>query len=406
MSEPPGNPPAGAWLAVGRTTFYADSVAIFEKKLPRLTGWLRQLSGTRLWAPFAALMSCMLAGFMSFQPWPLDHPEWDNYEMKAAAPLRSMSAVSPRESHAAKLDFRLTVPLVAKALGLKRWGFRALYVLLTLGTLWLGYSFFLKWSGDKAAATLFTVALAAIPPGSEALIGRFFYDPAALFLGAACLMISRWWLLAILLFLLTFVDERSLLMLPAIWLHHSLRRDESALAWNRTASRSVAGCILLVLAAHGLVRLWLGSSHGLSLPVSTAGMGLKCLKENLRYFELMSLATLEFFWILLLPILWKLWSGRHRAATALYVMCLAAPLLSALLVYDVGRSMNFVLPAFVSLIGLLPLFHNTETLRSMMLGVAGLNLLFWNIDYVSSPTPGPPAIFQSVWFLFKQQLPV
>lgn len=341
---------------------------------------------------------------MSFQPWQSNHHDWDNYEMKFDQPLRSMAAVFPPESHAAKLDFRLTVPVVAHVLGLHRWGVRALYLALTIGTLWLCYSLFLEWSRDKAAASLFAIGIAAIPPGSEVFFGRFFYDPAAFFLGVACLKVTRWWMLAPLLFALAFVDERALLMFPAIWLHHSAFRKNATPLQPIHQSRTAGWCALSVLAAYFLTRAWLTKYYGLRIPLSDAGIGFKCLDLNYRFLQLMSLATLEFFWLLLLPLLWKLWSDRARAAGLLYILCLAAPLCASLLVLDVGRSMNYVFPAFVSLIGLLPVFYQIDTLRSMLLAVAVLNLLFWNVDYVNTPRPGMPAVLETPRLLIKKML--
>ncbi len=401
----PGPEPTGEfWLAIGRNSFYAESSVWFERRFPSCAKWLRRRAQNWTWGLLVSLMALALAGFMSFQPQTPNHYDWDNYEAKAAEPLRSMAANFPPEKHAAKLDFRLTVPLLAHVLGLQRWGHRALYIFFTVGTLWLCYSSFLKWSGDKPAATLFTFALAAIPPGSEVLFGRYFYDPVAFFLGVACLRVTPGWTLAILLFLLSFVDERALLMFPALWLHHSMWREEAKFSTRGTAFRMAGICVVLVLAAHGLTRLWLTWQYGLSLPISGANVGLKCLNLNYRFFELMCLATLEGFWLLLLPLLWRLWTGGRRITCAAYVSCLATPLLSSLIVLDVGRSMNFVLPAFVSLISLLPLFYSIPALRSMLLAVAALNLAFCNIDYLGQPRPGPPALFESSWYFIKHYL--
>lgn len=398
-------PPRESWFTLFRTSLYAETVAWMDRKVPRLSFRLRRLSGTRAWGPLLAVGACVLAAFMSFQPWPLNHPDWDNYELKAAAPLRSMAAISPPGSHAANLDFRLTVPLIAKALGLKRWGFRGLYLLLTLGTLWLCYACFLKWSGDRAAASLFTVAVAAIPPGSEALYGRFFYDPAAFFLGLLCLTVRRPLVLAPCLFMLAFVDERALLMFPAVWLHHAAARRDSALFWNGALARRVGGAVLVALVAYFVTRFWLSRHYGLSMPLSRTNAGLICLKVNFRFFEWMALATLEFFWLLLLPLLWRLWKSGHRALCLGYLLCMAGPLLGALYVRDVGRSMNYLFPAFVSLVGLSPLFFRRDTLRSMLLAVAALNLLFWNVDYINEPKPGAPAVFETARFLMPTLLP-
>lgn len=341
---------------------------------------------------------------MSFQPWEFNHHDWDNYEMKFDQPLRSMAATFPAESHAAKLDFRLTVPAVAHVFGLHRWGVRALYLALTIGTLWLCYSLFFEWSRDKVAASLLVFGIAAIPPGSEVFFGRFFYDPAAFFLGIACLKVTRWWFLAPLLFALAFVDERALLMFPAIWLHHSALRKNAAPLTPVRQSHAAGWCVLSVLASYFLTRLWLTKCYGLHTPLSVANIGLGCLNLNYRFFQMMSLATLEFFWLLLLPLIWKLWTAPARPTCLLYILCLAAPLFASLLVLDVGRSMNYVLPAFVSLIGMLPAFYPIDTLRSMLLAVALLNLLFWNVDYVNAPRPGAPAVFDTSRLLIKQML--
>ncbi|MEZ0386625.1 MAG: hypothetical protein ACAI34_06140, partial [Verrucomicrobium sp.] len=184
-------------------------------------------------------------------------------------------------------------------------------------------------------------------------------------------------------------------MFPAIGLYHALRSSSGTPVLATTAKglkwQKPLICMIGVLALHCAVRFWLRETFGLRLPLGSV-LDTEWLVRNFRYAQLMVLATLEFSWLWAVPALVLLWKRGSPLVCLLLCAAFALPLASALVVADVGRSMNYALPAVLTLAATLPQLLSLSNQRTLLLVAAALNLLFWNIDYIESPRPSPPAV--------------
>lgn len=372
----------------------------------------------RLWALTPPGVRTPLAAVVSSRTWPLlcvaiciaasltasykrgwsAHQVWTAYETKARAPLAPLVPLPGDEVHVSNLDLRVTVPLIARALGLQRRGLDLLYLACGVLTLFLAYTWMARRSGDRITASAFCLACAATSSGSQGLIGSPFYDPVGILLGVVCL-----WRLPVVVLLTAgvaaaFVDERAGLMLPAVLLAQWFARttpEDRGLDWRSPVWPLLGvGVAIIVLTALG--RWWLQAAFGLHPPSQGAFVGTAVLRQTVPFAQILTFSSIELLWVPVAVAVYTV-SRQSRLNAALLALAILAPTAASFLVFDVLRSMAYALPAVILCCGFLAGRMPPAALRSLFLWVAVGNLLLWDYSFYGNLGIGVPAPLAWWW---------
>jgi hypothetical protein len=128
-------------------------------------------------------------------------------------------------------------------------------------------------------------------------------------------------------------DERALLVALVVCAFH--------LANDR---RGPSLAVVAALSAYAAVRLWLTVAY--DLHVDTAAVGWDVLSSNARFVPVAALLALEGAWLVIGIGIREVWRARRVYAATLAALVLVSGV-GAVLVYDVTRSMAYLLPAFL-----------------------------------------------------------
>lgn len=284
-------------------------------------------------------------------------------------------ALHPPESHAAKIAFRLTVPVFLHALGLGVGG--ALLIDVASGILFffLLAQLLLEQTHDRVTALLGTAGAAGTFAGVSAFCDlRCVSDALAIcFLLVAMRARSRVGIAAAVV-LGAFTDERAALASSIVMLfgalESALSRDEGHLGQRRLWSVVFAG------AAYLAIRWMLGFLFGLRTPVGdSAAIGPLMFARNLHGLPFSLWTALEGLWIPVIGALLLLVAQGYRGYAAAIGVSLALSFAVANSVIDVTRSAIYVFPVFPLAARVLARFEPRRVVRLLILWGAALALI-------------------------------
>jgi hypothetical protein len=294
-----------------------------------------------------------------------DRGTWRKTMVKVDYPLTDMARF-PDKSHEAKLTFRVTVPLLAHVLHLRRNGMLILAgvagVLLLYAVLGIAH----RVTGSRKAALFVCLAIACAWPGETAfheLRGGYF-EAVALCLLVLAMADLPSPLTAAAVCGAAFTDERALVACGLVFLFWV---SESGLF----ARRSVA--VLIGCGAYGATRLWLTLAH--SIIVSTGGNGLPVFLHETNIIPLGIWTGLGGAWLLVVCCLAALLLQRRYGMAAAFCAATVAVAGIALLVLDVTRSMAYCLPAVFVGISALKRSESLEAVEKLSIAAGAISLL-------------------------------
>jgi len=305
---------------------------------------------------------------------------WDAIYTQVQHPLTPHS-YRP-DSHQSKRTFRLTAPLVGKLLpGATRDGkLLALFLFQHgLGILffYLLLLLFLNVTGDKVFSLSVTVGMAFVYVGNA-----FFWDLYGWFDGFAyvsltaalyCLATRRYGWMTLMLLLAYWTDERAIFVSPALLLwsiflrQHPDRRGAIPLS----ASPAVVGWYTGSLVTYGVLRWYLGHAYGLHIPTGKGALvGLDVLRSNFFAIPYSLIGVYEGYWLFVLLLLLSLWQRGSYGFLALFALALGVSVTIAYFVFDVTRSMAYVLPLL--LLAIAYAYRALEPSQARTVGVVAL----------------------------------
>jgi hypothetical protein len=258
---------------------------------------------------------------------------WRDAAIKIQDPAADMVRVFPPASHEAKLNFRLTVPLLARALRLGRDGMLALFALCGVVTLWLTLDLSYWITQRRITAAAVCLGVACVWPGVLAfhqLLGGF-YDAVALCLVLAAMRAPAL-PAAVAMFVAAWTDERVLLAGLLVMVYALLRHERA---------RGIA--IMAGGLAYSVTRLWFANAY--SLHTAFDGVGLGVLLKEFNMVPLGIWTGLGGCWLIVAAGMWVLVARRRFAAAVGFGVALCVVIGAALVVEDVTRSMAYTLPA-------------------------------------------------------------
>ena len=349
----------------------------------RFLAWIERLADSRRWVLWTALAATALVLVFSFPPPRAtvrigEAPEWGPLYGKLAHPLTPQNQEDPG-SHGAKTAFRLSVPVVAHVLGLGPRSLKLLEILAGIALFALVAVGAERASGDRRCAVLVALLTASCFPGISAFVEhRGFFDAVA-FLGLA---LACAWRSPVAVFcgvsLAAWTDERGMIAAGLVALLHF------ADAPRQGGARRFLDARVLAVVAAGLVyaggRQILAARFGLSTPL--AGTGLGFLIAQMNNAPLGIWTGLEGGWLLVLAASLVLWRQGRRTLLLASLLAGGGVVVVALMVWDITRSMAFVLPALFLSLRVLRDHESREDLTKLC-RVAFVIALLWPNYYVA-----------------------
>ena len=298
-----------------------------------------------------------------------------NFERQVAHPFQPLT--NRPDSHAAKLVFRLTLPLLARWLHLS-----VLHVLVAqfaLGVLmyYLLAGLLARTIADRPTATLLLLGLSGTYFGSAFAYDLGGYFDAFCYALLVLLLVVRSPAAIVAIALAGgFIDERLLLAAPLVGLWYGVETYgwQSARLWPYLLTRRALALYAGAL-AYGAVRLTL--AHYYHLPTYTGLVGLDALLDNLHY-ERLGLGYLfgwKAYWLLLLLAVLLLLHRRAYRLLALALLAAAPIFAGASLITDLTRSLAYGIPALVLAASLLTQASTLAERRTVALTLAVASLL-------------------------------
>lgn len=324
------------------------------------------------------------------------------YFMKIEHPLTDVSKDFPAYKHDAKLNFRLTVPVVLHWLPLpvrEWWVLPGLTVCAICGLLVLCCLFTYRVTGDRICGLWITLGVAAT------YIGTFYttryYDAIALCqLLIAMLPGMHWFARGLLVFTAAFTDERAFVAAPLLLFADTASRPKNI--WNRMMQPSSL-TVIGGMAGYCLVRLLLAKYAGLGSPMG--GAGLQTLALNARYWHAGVWFALGGGWLLVGLSMLSLWQEGQRLEPGMFACAIAAPIFVGLMVGDVVRSTAYALPAVLIALMVLRRHESTARLRTYCLAAFVLSVVAGDFCVFPNPWHTPPLVVKWLSETLRAVLP-
>ncbi len=311
------------------------------------------------------------------------------YFLKIEHPLADVSKNFETGTHDAKLNFRLTVPVILHWLPVpyKDWWFLpGLTSCAICGLLALCCVFTYRVTGDRVCGLWVTLGVAAT------YIGTFYttryYDAIALCqLLLAMQPRLHWSMRGLLVFTAAFTDERAFVAAPLLLFADTTEPPRNG--WRRFTQSSSAA-VIGGMACYCAVRVLLAKFAGLGSPMG--GAGLQTLVTNARYWHSTVWFALGGSWLLVGLCLLSLWRAGRKLELGMFICALATPLLVCLVVWDILRSAAYVLPAVLVALSVLGRRETTVRLRNWCLAAFLLSVVAGDFGVFPNPWHTPPLV--------------
>jgi hypothetical protein len=309
---------------------------------------------------------------------------WRARAAHIAQPFKDPSLGFAPRAHESKKTFRLTVPLAAHVLGLGRHGVIALLHICGFVTFLAAAAAAYRMTGDRVAAFLVAMTTATIPTGVLAFwdFEMFFYDAvafAALTLALAC---RTHWLVAMLVLVAAWTDERGLVASSLLFLYFWYHAAHASDATQRTSSRHCAWAVASSWAAYAIGRMLL--SWYCDFHTSTGGVGLPAIVSQLILLTIAPWGGLEGGWLLVIAAFIILWAVREFFFAVSFLGAITVIGVVACSVLDLTRSFAYLYPAVFLALRVLHTHIPIHSLRRLLLISLVLSVLWLNL-WVTGP---------------------
>lgn len=321
-----------------------------------------------LWC-FAWLLLLNASPENLLKPDPFETGDQPFYARKLREPFADQVKSASEPGHAANLNYRLTVPLLARALHLNLHGLRVSGVILALVSIPLLLRLFVEVTGDKITSLFWTLAILATP-----VTGRFFveihpYERFAMFFALVAAVARQPLVVFLSVLAVSWTDERA--HLGCVWVvalqYLRLETSKHDAAEHRKSAYGLTAALL------GCVAYWLtrwAVWHITGMSNSSGGLAVKMLivhNANLPVGAFLSLETASF--VLAGALAGMALAREHRAYAIFLGGMVVAGMLASATVVDFTRSLNFFWLALPVVIGFarwrMRDFWNHERLRAI-----------------------------------------
>ena len=347
MPESDKQDSAAAAISAGQ---YAHE--FLKTSLARIFTQAENFTAGRYWALetlfLAVMFSVLFSGGVDDRLWSAVNGKFwaSSYYLKIEHPLLDVAKINPPESHEAKLNFRLTVPVILHLLGVRtgcRWLLPILAACGSCALILISCVFASGVTGDRVCGLYTALAVSCSYIGSFGFM--MYYDTIAISQVALAMLPGlHWSLKGVLVFTAAFTDERALPASLFVLLQSF---------FSRTVVRTFRECVLsadflAVLAGmlgYCVTRLALEKFAGLVSPHE--GTGFALLLSNAAFWHAGIWLALKGGWLMVIVATICLWQQRRIKFLAAMILAIGLIVGGGLLVDDVGRSVAYVLPGFL-----------------------------------------------------------
>jgi hypothetical protein len=300
---------------------------------------------------------------------------WEPVFEKTRNPLFDLNEKYRSGSHAANLNFRLTVPVIARLLGLGIVGILIIHGIAGFFLIYLVGAISRKISKDDIAALFMMVLVGSIFAGvcSFVQLRGGFYDGIAILFLLAALFFKNPFLIGLFTFLTAWTDERGLIASQLVLLFHLIQNGTVKLTL-KSLFRRVPAAIYLAWFLYLGMRYVLATQFGLH--TATREMGHSQFLDQINMIPFGSWTALEGGWVLVGLAIVILIRRKLYTTMFLYFFGVMLVLIISLSVFDITRSMAYVLPAlFIALLILVR--HEELSFVRECLMLAAVISVFW-----------------------------
>lgn len=281
-------------------------------------------------------------------------------------------------SHCDKLTFRAFLPLLNQIIRAGIWTLIVANHLAAILAFLLIYQICARVMSDPLCAAFVVWTYAVTWAGAWGFNDMMFGDAVAIALLLGAMLVRPWWLVSVVLLAAGFTDERAFTAAPAVVLFRywtsapPFSARGGKVPWSRLGAAGVP--LLVAFVVYGAGRLY--ATYRLHLH---AGTSMMASPEIVLYHFYVSypgklFKVFEFLWgFPALMLLHFVRSGADdRRDALLYLACSAIAAAPAFLIWDVDRSLCYLLPAVLGAVCFLPAEAVAKSRTALVAGVASL----------------------------------
>ncbi|MDO7850563.1 hypothetical protein [Hymenobacter convexus] len=339
-----------------------------------------KLLGSRFWQIQVVILCVVMAGVMQTPRYQYYYryaiaKSGENHiftalDKQVSEPLGSTNFAP--ESHQSKMAFRLLVPLLLKGLHIPSAGYLGLQFVFGLLMLYALTKLLHDITQDRLATALLLLGLSCTYFGCAYLTDVLTLLDAFSYALLVFMMLFRSPLvLAPLMVLGAFNDERTIVAIPIVMLWHACRNSDllHEKSWGLLLKRVVANpqvlALLLGIGLYVAIRLSLASVFHLKTVDGYVGFSALALNALAGTLDTALFSGLESFWVILVASLLLLLSLRAYRLLLLLLLALMPIFLGSFLVFDVTRSISYGTPVFLLSLYLLRPYLTRVNLRHL-----------------------------------------
>jgi len=262
----------------------------------------------------------------------------------------------PSASHAANMAFRITPVLLAKALGLR--SINAFLILQGVALVLLFFvlpRLFRKISNDPVVSWLLTFSVSFMFVGNVLCSDyRGFFEVLAFLFLAGTLLFDSLFLILGCSLLAFFTDERALIASGLVYIFFVVEREKDVNALGLASFFRFSPKMIVLMASwvvYFSLRFFL--SYRFGLKTNATGLVDYLLHTTIKQINIFPFALwtgLEGFWVIVLIAFAHLVTARKWSFVALCSVAFGVVVLTAIWVFDITRSMAYLMPLiFISL---------------------------------------------------------
>lgn len=368
----------------------AEAVPMLQNILNRITTFGKNITSRairgRNWRPRAAFYALLVSLFFNMPRldtflWQMDiNSPWNSWETtlrKSQDLLYDPATNHPLVSNDAKHLWRLTVPFMIRVLGLTIPGMVAFQMLCGFVMLYLSVTLAFQITADRRAAFWLTITLGCTIAGlaSFAWVDGHFDGIAVMLMLLACLS-THPVVIGSLVFSLTWFDERGAIAAAVILLCHVTRTaTDNRWSWRTVIQwRSVA--VIVACALHLSLRVALAEANGLPL-ARTDGATLALVAQQASAYLFVTVSgAFEGGWLIVAGGVLILIASRNWLLGLAYIGLIVATFALSLYVYDVSRTIIYLIPLLYSALMIIKRSHSEAYLQRMILSAFAISAIF------------------------------
>ena len=330
--------------------------------IKKIDAFIQKIASTRNWDIKAASIIFILIHFVSFPSYNLQYENWSDQYEKSARIFSNMDFGSGF-SHKAKINVRITVPILIKIFNLSPMGLIILKSLIGLTFIYLILKIFFLILEDKYLALLLTISCAFVGFGKVAVLEqRQIFDGLSLMLALASFLSKNSFFALLCLISGFFNDERTLITVFLFTLYFYQFNDRS----NRKINNKYPLVVLVSFILFILGRLFMQIKLGMESPLD--GVGVTTFLNQINAISIGYFMFLEGFWIIVLYAIYLfLNSKKNKLIFIFIVFSFLLGSLSSFLVIDHGRSIIYSYPVIFFGLSYLKETINNKKLRSVII---------------------------------------